>query len=158
MVNRHPSPGAGSQEAGFTLVEAMIAILVLMFGLMAIASLFAVAGTSNSVANQGTAAAAAASQTMERLRAMSYNELQTGGTWSQTTCSAGGTSGPFWRCDDVQGVGRILSQWQIATVSANTLIIRVRSEGLGPVARGRSRAEFTMFRSCTDVSRGCPTP
>jgi Tfp pilus assembly protein PilV len=42
------APGAASRrpaEAGFTLIEALIAIVVLVFGLIAISNLFALAST-----------------------------------------------------------------------------------------------------------------
>jgi len=142
-----------SGQAGFTLIEAMVAILVLVFGLMAIASLFAMAGTSNSVANQGTAAATAASETMERLRALPWDSLSAGGGLAAVSCSSPGNYG---RCDDIAGVGRINTRWQIETVASNLYFITVRSEGMGAVARERSRAEFTMFRSCTNAAAGCP--
>ena len=50
---RESQPGAG--EAGFTLIEALVAMVVLTFGLMAVTNLMLVAASSNTVANQGTA-------------------------------------------------------------------------------------------------------
>lgn len=47
-------------EAGFTLVEALLAVVVLIFGLMAVTNLMLVAASSNSVANQGTPAVTSA--------------------------------------------------------------------------------------------------
>ena len=52
-------------ESGFTLVEALVAIVVLVFGLMAVTNLMLVAASSNSVANQGTAAVASATRIVE---------------------------------------------------------------------------------------------
>src|SRR5204863_2278147 len=46
-----PPPSRGS-EAGFTLVEALVAIVILVFGLIAVTNLMLVAASSNSVANQ----------------------------------------------------------------------------------------------------------
>ena len=40
-----------SRESGFTLVETLVAIVVLVFGLMAVTNLMLVAATSNTVAN-----------------------------------------------------------------------------------------------------------
>ena len=45
-----------SRESGFTLVETLVAIVVLVFGLMAVTNLLLVAATSNTVANQSSAA------------------------------------------------------------------------------------------------------
>src|SRR5512135_3547346 len=63
-------------EAGFTLVEALVAIVVLVFGLMAVTNLMLVAASSNSVANQGTAAVASAIRAMDMIKAESWNILQ----------------------------------------------------------------------------------
>ena len=49
-------------EAGFTLIEALVAIIILSFGLIAVTNLMLVAASSNTVANQGTAAAAIATR------------------------------------------------------------------------------------------------
>ncbi len=59
-------------EAGFTLIEALVAIVVLSFGLIAITNLLVVAASSNTVANQGTAAAAVASRELDRLKSLPF--------------------------------------------------------------------------------------
>ena len=143
-----------TSEAGFTLVEAMIAIVILVFGLMAIANLFTVAASSNSVANQGTAATAMASQQIEQLRATSFDTIAAGGNVGPAVnCASLAT---YERCDDVPGVGRITTQWQITQINPNLYFIRVRSEGTGAMSRARSRAEFTTFRACSATGGGCP--
>jgi type II secretory pathway pseudopilin PulG len=158
-------------EEGFTLVESLIAIVVLVFGLIAVTNLLLVAATSNSVANQSTGAAASASERMEILRNMQFDTLATaaaGGTAGDITadvgptgpCSpAGGAPIPLppgtYNCtDDFPGVGVIVTRWQITAVpgSGRLLYIQVRSEGTGALSRARSRAEFTTLRSCTDAT------
>ncbi len=159
-------------EAGFTLVEALVAIVVLVFGLMAVTNLMLVAASSNSVANQSTAAVASATRAMDLLKVTSFGVLATGGT-----VGPGGT--PFdvtdggkqcsdptlalneWHCSEtVPGVGVIHTHWWItATADRRLLYIRVQSEGTGALAAARSRAEFTTFRSCTNADKatgGCP--
>ena len=188
-----PSSQLGG-ESGFTLVEALIAIIVLVFGLIGVTNLFVVAKTTTSLANQSSAATTAASETLERLKATTFFpdfvNLAPGGNGGTVTdgvgcgtplatgcgCEAPGSSsdpqlntpvspldptwGKYWRCDRIPGVGQIYTQWQIAQVGTNTdlYLITVRSEGSG-MARRRSRAEFTMFRSCTGpkVVNGCPS-
>ncbi len=59
-------------QAGFTLVEALIAMVILSFGLIAVTNLMLVASTSNTVANQSTAATSIASQRMEQLKALGF--------------------------------------------------------------------------------------
>jgi type II secretory pathway pseudopilin PulG len=159
-----PSNHRGGQ-AGFTLVEALIAIIVLVFGLIGVTNLFVVAKTTTSLANQSSAATTAASETLERLRAMTFfPDLvnQAGGSLIGTGCDApdpADPTGTHWRCDTIPGVGRIFTQWQITQVNGNAdlYLITVRSEGSG-IARRRSRAEFTLLRSCTgpQVVGGCP--
>jgi Tfp pilus assembly protein PilV len=142
-------------EAGFTLIETLIAIVVLVFGLIAITNLFLVAGSSNTVANQATAASDVASQLLENFKAQPWNSAQlaaTTGTFPAATPQ---------RTDQVPGVGTINSWWSITNVdgsaaTARVKFIRVRSEGAGVLARGRSRAEFTTYRTCTTPVLGCP--
>ena len=87
MQARNPgveAPAARSGEAGFTLVEALVAIIVLVFGLMAVTNLMLVAASSNTVANQGTAAVASATRIVELTKATPFANLSpppgTGGT------------------------------------------------------------------------------
>jgi hypothetical protein len=61
-----------TSESGFTLIEALIAIVVLMVGIVAIVNLFVVASTSNAIGNHSTAATGQATETMERLKAIPF--------------------------------------------------------------------------------------
>lgn len=145
-------PPAPQGEKGFTLVEALTAIVILAFGLIAITNLMVVAASSNSVANQSTAATTAASQVLEQLRAAPFETL-IAGTGDVTADVAG-----FFRDDDVPGVGRIHTRWQIQNfvpANARALFITVRSEGTGALSGARSRAEFTTIRACTNAAIGC---
>jgi len=157
-----PTAAGSRGEAGFTLVEALCAIVILAFGLMAVANLMVVAATSNSVANQGTAATTLATQQMERLKNIPFTDENT--NVLNANLQPGGdleTDQPGYFIDpanpvpgepqiDVQGVGRMRVRWQISAVDARTLFIVVRSEGTGALSGARSRAEFTVFRTCTD--------
>lgn len=158
-------------EAGFTLVEALVAMVVLVVGLLAVANLMVVAGTSNSVANQSTAAAAQATEVMERLRSIPFTTMTTGGdlvadNGSSLGCNddAAGAgcviAGNFNAQRNVPGVGIIKTRWTISATAGDAQLrfIRVRSEGLGSIGRARTRAEFTTFRACTDPGLGCPCP
>src|SRR5689334_19707414 len=69
-----------SPEAGFTLIEALIATFVLMVGLAGVARLYAVAGVSNSVGNISTATAAQATDVLEQLKAIPFTSLAPGGS------------------------------------------------------------------------------
>ena len=139
-------------EQGFTLVEALTAIVILSFGLMAVTNLLVVAASSNSVANQSTAAADMAARTMESLKLLPWNDAKLGAGGGFASCNAP----DYCRLDDIPGVGRIETRWQIETVDVRTRFIRVRSEGQGALSGPRSRAEFTTIRSCTMPQLGCP--
>ncbi len=137
-----------SSEAGFTLIEALIATAVLAVGLVAITNLMVVAVTSNSLGNRITVATYLASQKMEQLRSIpftnaSLNDSNTNSldvsqaNYNETVTMA--QSGPF------------LTRWNIRTVAAygtSLKYIAVRTESLNPAGR-LTRAEFTSFRSCS---------
>src|SRR5512135_741387 len=99
-------------EAGFTLVEALVAIVVLIFGLMAVTNLMLVAASSNSVANQGTAAVTSAIRAMDMIKATSFNQLEAGGETFDVAdaggamdCSSKDLLVTSWHCNDqVPGV------------------------------------------------------
>jgi len=158
-------PGA---EAGFTLVEALVAVVVLVFGLMAVTNLLLVAASSNSVANQSTAAVTSATRAMDLLRVTTYDALDDapGGIDFDPADGGKDCTDPTlvfneWHCnEDVPGVGTVHTHWWVtATADPRLLHIRVRSEGTGALAGARSRAEFTTFRSCTNsdpATGGCP--
>jgi Prokaryotic N-terminal methylation motif len=153
-------------ESGFTLVEALVAIVVLIFGLMAVTNLMLVAASSNSVGNQGTAAVTTASRVMDMLKTTSFDSLvPTGADWETTPgggpeCGVFGLSISDKHCtDNIPGVGTVHAHWWVtATLDPRLVHIRVRAEGLGALAGARSRAEFTTFRACTNIEAGCPDP
>jgi prepilin-type N-terminal cleavage/methylation domain-containing protein len=170
--------GSRNAEAGFTLVEVLTAMVILIFGLMAVTNLLLVAASSNTVANQSTAAAASASRIMDRLKDSSFPTLVVGGNvtadtgvtvpcggepvapWPGPPQTAVSTPNVLNNCnDDIPGVGIIHTRWAINAIpgTARTYFIQVRSEGTGALAGARSRAEFTTLRSCTEPT-GCPAP
>jgi prepilin-type N-terminal cleavage/methylation domain-containing protein len=158
--------GDGGAQAGFTLVETLVAIVVLVFGLMAVTNLMLVAASSNAVANQGTAAVTSATRALDMLKSTSYGALSAGGMTFATDhaakdCGAVDLVVTDWHCnDDLPGVGRVHTHWWVsATADPRLFHIRVRSEGTGALTGARSRAEFTTFRACTNsdpATGGCP--
>jgi hypothetical protein len=162
-------------QSGFTLVEALIAIVILVFGLIAVSNLFLVAGSSNQSANHMSATTAEAIETLEALKAIPFGGLAAGGdldsdlpaacqpdcvadpTLCPTQCVIGGGYN-FYRF--VPGVGMVRTRWVIdnpipGAGGAPVCWITVRSETTAPVVGLiRSRSEFTTFRTCTTT--GCP--
>ena len=146
--------GTRKQDAGFTLVETLVAIVVLVFGLIAVTNLMVVASTSNQVGNAMTAATTAARRTMDDLKATPFGALAIGGNADVDNCPA------FCRDDVVPGVGLIHVRWETLPAPGMTQVvfIRVQAESTAPLAGARSRSEFTTFRSCTDQGIGCLPP
>ena len=147
-------------EQGFTLIEALIAMVILIVGIAAISNLMVVAGTSNTVANSTTAASSVASQQMELLKAARYNMLAAGGTMvmppthttSHPQCNTGVVTAVY-ACDtNVPGVGSIHVQWEIVgplagAVPAGTVFINLMAQPIAPGIGMRARARFTTFRT-----------
>jgi type II secretory pathway pseudopilin PulG len=158
-----------ASEAGFTLIEALVAVLVLVVGIQGVANLMVVASTSNSVANHSSAATAQATETLERLKALRFDQLVPGGNLDADVpgpcngnsggCFPGVPPAPLTNYSmfrDVPGVGQIRTRWLVrqAQTAATMMQITVRSESVAPLMGVRSRAEFTTYRSCT--AAGCP--
>jgi len=166
-----------TSESGFTLIEALIAIVVLMVGIVAIVNLFVVASTSNAVGNHSTAATGQATETMERLKAIPFLQITAAMVAGSTVGDLDNDAGNILGCvetavpgppncvvatnynmaRDIPGVGRIKTRWQIVRPGAggpDTLFITVRSQSTATLAGIRSRSEFTTFRTCTVA--GCP--
>jgi type II secretory pathway pseudopilin PulG len=160
-----PTSRRSSPEAGFTLIEALVAVLILVVGIQAVANLMVVATTSNAVANHSSAATVQATETLERLKALPFGQLTVGGNLNADApgaCDAtlvNCIAAPLARYSmfrDITGVGRIRTRWLVrrAAAAATIVQITVRSESVSPLMGVRSRAEFTTYRSCT--ANGCP--
>lgn len=151
-------------QAGFTLIETMIAIVVLVFGLIGVTNLFIVAASSNATANQVTAAATVASEQLDALRTAPFTLLVAGGTVG-STCPTCGNDDPYTppvgepgcpgkpnnhSCTQlVPGVATVQVSWSVVATGPNTLGITVEALPLTGLARGWSRVRLTTIRTCT---------
>lgn len=156
-------------ESGHTIIEAAIATLILLVGLIPVANLFIVAGTSVSAAHHLTAAVAQASEIMETLRAIPFDHLKPGGNLSADRPLAEASASPVLTDENhdlrlyglqrsLPGVGTIATRWQITAVDHRTLYIQVVTWSTAAAARGRSRVALAAFRTCTADAppAGCP--
>jgi prepilin-type N-terminal cleavage/methylation domain-containing protein len=141
MTSPETAEGVTTGEAGFTLIEVLIAIIVLVFGLIAVTNLLLVAASNNVAANLGTAAAAAAAQQMETVKATPFN-LLTNGVTTQTVMMPG--TGPIDVETTIEDGGNDF--YRQITVVAN---------GVGPLVEARSRIVLTAIRSCVSGSDIC---
>jgi prepilin-type N-terminal cleavage/methylation domain-containing protein len=159
-----------ANESGFTLIEALIAIVVLAVGLIAVTNLLVVGAASNTIGNHTTNTTNIASMTLERLRNIPFQQLtmSPAGTidlpLDSSTCSDTVPPpvpdcvrpGNFQLVKQVPGVGQVHTTWEIVPIDGQTIFIRVRAESTAALARRRARAEFTTIRSCTSQLLGCP--
>ena len=138
-----PQAAAGerSSEAGFTLVEALIAILVLIIGLAAVSNLLIVATTNNTAASKATGAAVVASHQLEELKRTPF-PLPVGGSLTINQPN-------FFRFDGNQTIGFVVTRWTVApTFDPTAFLITVESVDQAPITGGiRSRARFTTLRA-----------
>ena len=157
-MNR-PSIPTGSREEGFTLIEAMVAMVILLFGIAAVSNLMVIAGSTNTVANHATATTAAATRQMELLKSVNFDTLTAapGGSifadvGATAVCGAAFNAASF-NCNtpatEFQGIGRIHVRWSYTTVplAPGTFLIRVAAESTAPAIGQRSRAFFTTLRT-----------
>jgi len=78
-------PFLGQRDCGFSLVEALIATMILATGLSALAQLFSVAKASNKASRDLTMATVLAAQKFEQLRALTWAFDAEGAPMSDTT-------------------------------------------------------------------------
>jgi prepilin-type N-terminal cleavage/methylation domain-containing protein len=135
-------------QDGFTLVEVLIAMVILVFGLIAVTNLLVVASSSNQVGSASTAATAIATQTMETLKQRSLLTMAVGGVIDDTPDD---DDPNFSRRDMIPGVGQFRTQWVISSLdpTPQTYFIRVRTEARSRLLRARSRIELTTVRALT---------
>jgi prepilin-type N-terminal cleavage/methylation domain-containing protein len=143
------APQDSRAEAGFTLVEALVAMVILAFGLIAVSNLLLVATGSNGIANNMTASATVASGRMEQIKALPFVQLVPGGDVAADVAG-------YFADDLVPGVGTIHTRWQVVAIDADTVVVKVRSEGITNLARSIARSEFTTVRVCDNKLLGCP--
>jgi Tfp pilus assembly protein FimT len=146
-----------AREAGFTLVEAMMALVILVFGLIAVSNLMIVAMNSSLTANQVTSSASLCSQQMDALKATPFDTLTAG--CAGTSC--GGIASDvnnYNVTQKVQGVGIFKIRWQVTPITgqAQLYFVQVRCQAIGSLLASRTVTDLTTFRSCTDSSIGCP--
>jgi prepilin-type N-terminal cleavage/methylation domain-containing protein len=107
-------------QSGFSLVEVLVAVVLLAFGLLAVAPLFVFATRETAAsADYGTAGALAVRR-MEMLRTVDFNSLAAGGSLTSNTAGFFDTSDP-----------RSTVRWTVANnatpTTVKTIVVRAIS-------------------------------
>lgn len=158
---RRQGVGASARgQEGFTLVEAVIAMVVFIVGIVAIMNLFLMSTWQAQTSNAMGAATTMASERLDILKATPFVSLY---------CTALGNGGDldsnednFYTEEFMRGVVMVRTRWTIAPLNFNGppgLFITVRSEPtLQRAATGAlARVQFSTYRTCTIVDK-CKCP
>jgi Tfp pilus assembly protein PilV len=139
---------------GFTLVETLIATVVLLSGIVAVAQMFSYSAATNISTQQMTSATLLTTNKMEQLRALPFANLTTGGSLDPDAPATG-----FWEYVSIAADGTITADtsattapymrvWTVSGTNPKTITIIVYSLRS---SMGRQRMELT--RASTRVTR-----
>lgn len=139
-------------QAGFTLLEAVMATGLLITGLAAVSNLMFVSIGSNTLGNRISTSAFVAAQKMEELHRVSFDTLVDSNTGSLDTDQAGYNDTVL-----VENVGNFHTRWRIASITAYGQSLKYiavqtqmsKPDGTDTTLSRQSRAEFTSYRTCT---------
>lgn len=108
-----PFPGSGNQQKnGFTLVELLVAVLLLMIGFLAVITVFWTSASSGTFTRQMTTAASLGEEMLERAKTVSYNNLGITDGFVDYT-AANGSARNFtrrWRITESSGIKTITAE------------------------------------------------
>jgi type IV pilus assembly protein PilV len=119
------------QEKGFTLIEVLIAVVILVFGILAVASMQIVSLDGASSAEDRTQRVTVAVDTMERLMSLSFSQIVSG----NTTVPAGYSTS--WVVTPMVGAGpgapdllviRVTTQHSYKGITKQTTLTGVKPE------------------------------
>jgi prepilin-type N-terminal cleavage/methylation domain-containing protein len=154
-MRAHEERQAGG-ESGFSLIEVMIAIVVLVFGIVAVANLMVVAAASNSTANHSTGASAVAAEQMEIQKSTRLDLMPISSPAGSVNCNPGAAVNTL---PPVTGNGRPVFTVTTCIAPAGppgpdgrpvSRFIRVSAVASSSMFAPRTRAEFTTFRTTND--------
>ena len=140
MANEQVKNG---QEAGFTLLETAIAMVLLAIVGLGIASCFFFAAKNNSSARDRDLAMAVAQQQIEQLRSVAFND---------SSLSAGATTATLTRAGRRYGVETTITDGNLQNGTARTKVIQIR---VTPWSDGDSWARnvSSVFGSVTIITQ-----
>ena len=162
---------AAGREAGFTLIEVMVAIVILTVGLLSLAQMMVLATNSNTLSGRMTSASALAKEQLERLKAVPFYSDPTTDTRSDDLLDGGDVEaggGGYVAYYDRDGLptgaatATFEVRWEITTVPTDAaglpfemVEIQVRclpAAGAADQFAVIGEARFTTYRTANTVS------
>ncbi len=159
----NPKPtGNANKDEGFSLIEVMVAIVILTVGLLSLAQMMVLATNSNSLSGRMTSCSALAKEQLERLKATPFYTDPVAKT-RNPQLNAGGdinsTVGGYFQLYDSSGLpaagpGAFEVRWQITDVNNPGLpleMVRIQMRCLSTSAGDQfaiiGDARFTTYRT-----------
>jgi prepilin-type N-terminal cleavage/methylation domain-containing protein len=149
-------------ESGFSLIEVMVAIVILTVGLLTLAQTMVIATRSNDLSGRMTSCAALAKEQMERLKAAPFYTDPVAQVRNPVLASGGDTQnsvGGYFQLYDPDGLptgapGYLEVRWMITDIASPLPLEMVRIDVSCLPAAGRGdqflfigNANFTTFRT-----------
>jgi prepilin-type N-terminal cleavage/methylation domain-containing protein len=162
MNRREEIMSKGKQESGFSLIEVMVAIVILTVGLLTLAQTMVIATRSNDLSGRMTSCAALAKEQMERLKAAPFYTDPVAQVRNPVLASGGDTTnsvGGYFQLYDqdgqpAAGQGYLEVRWMITDIASPLPLEMVRIDVSCLPAAGRpdqflfiGNANFTTFRT-----------
>ena len=124
-------------SVGFTLIEVLVALVLIGIGVLAAAPMFVYAMQGNAVAADFGSVGASAVERMELLRSQDYSTLAPGGSLTSSVSGYSDTSNPDF-----------VVRWQIANnaVPSGTRSVTVRAIAVRRVVGARKEITLTTLR------------
>jgi prepilin-type N-terminal cleavage/methylation domain-containing protein len=137
MVRGMSDRETARSSAGFTLIEVLVALVLIGIGVLAAAPMFVYAMQGNAVAADFGSVGAIAVERMELLRSQDYSTLAPGGSLTSSVSGYSDTSNPDY-----------VVRWQIAdnAVPSGTRSVTVRAIAVRRVVGARKEITLTTLR------------
>jgi prepilin-type N-terminal cleavage/methylation domain-containing protein len=162
MKRREEIMSNGKHDSGFSLIEVMVAIVILTVGLLTLAQTMVIATRSNDLSGRMTSCAALAKEQMERLKAAPFYTDPVAQLRNPVLASGGDTQnsvGGYFQLYDQDGQpaaaqGYLEVRWMITDIASPLPLEMVRIDVSCLPAAGRAdqflfigNANFTTFRT-----------